>query len=71
MEQTPPVEPVDQPVTPAPDPAAPAPVPTAKPVNLEVIPEGTVLQNGDGHQEKIVYDTDPDGTVIGWHKEVV
>lgn len=33
--------------------------------------DGDVIEDYDGVKERIVYDYDEDGTVIGWHKEAI
>lgn len=35
------------------------------------VPHETIVTNPNGEQEKIIYEADEHGTVIGWHKEVV
>lgn len=35
------------------------------------VEDGTVVRSPQGEEEKIVYDYDVDGNVVGWHKEVV
>lgn len=32
--------------------------------------DGKPVVNEDGKHERVFYDTDEDGNVIGWHKEV-
>jgi YD repeat-containing protein len=34
------------------------------------VPEGEVLEGNDG-TERVVYDYDDSGNVVGWHKETV
>ena len=33
--------------------------------------EGEVIPNSNGDQDKIIYDLDDNGDVIGWHKETL
>ena len=35
------------------------------------VPNGTIVTSPAGEQEKIINDLDENGTVVGWHKEIV